>query len=366
MERIRVGTVTITQQDIDAVTKTLQSGFVGPGLLTKKFEQLISEAHGFKYGLALNSGQSALMVLAEALRKTHNTKRIAVPAVTYISSLSAMLQAGLQPVLADVTPDCEAQMMYDTIDNNKVDAFLPCHLFGRCNDRDDKETNRRHGKFIIEDNCESIYAPGTGFGDAMCVSFFSSHAITAGFGGMILLNDEDLYFKCWQLVNHGRQDWDNYASCAELKYKHVFSEVGYSLKFADINAALGISQHEQAQVFIDQKRKNAKYLIDGLKDIDELILPKYDNHTFMLFPIVCKTDRRENLLAALHKVEIETRMMMPITNQPMVREWFGPKIEDQFPNAKFINNHGFVLGCHQNLTQDDLDRIIETINVYYQ
>lgn len=360
MERVRVGTVTITQQDIDAVTATLKSGFVGPGLLTKKFEQIVAEAHGFKYGLALNSGQSALMVAAEALKKHRGIQRVSVPAITYISSLSAMLQAGLQPILVDVTPDCEAEIMYDTLDL-EVDMHLPCHLFGRCNDN--RPTDK---KFILEDNCESIYAPGVGFGDAMCVSFFSSHAITAGFGGMILTNDKELYFKCWQLVNHGRQDWDNYASCAELKYKHVFSEVGYSLKFADINAALGISQHHQAELFIGQKQDNAQYLIDGLKDIDELILPKHENHTFMLFPIVCKDDSREDLLAALHKVEVETRMMMPITNQPMVRDWFGPKIEDRFPNAKFLNNHGFVVGCHQNLNKDDLDRILETIHVYYR
>ena len=85
----------------------------------------------------------------------------------------------------------------------------------------------------------------------------------------------------------------------------------------------------------------------------------------MLFPIICQDSSREHLLADLHKNEIETRMMMPVTNQPMVTELYGSDVEDRFPNAKFINNNGFHLGCHQNLTRDDLDRIVDTIHGFY-
>jgi dTDP-4-amino-4,6-dideoxygalactose transaminase len=361
MKRIRLGTVTIDQTDIDAVVDVMKKGFIGPGELTKKFEETIAAAHGYKYGLALNSGQSAIMVVLEAMKDLYGIKRVACPAITYISSLHAIVQAGLQPVLFDVELNSEAAMLPDNL-QLPVDAYLPCHLFGRAN----KPIEKSSYKLIVEDACESIYAPGVGYGNAVCLSFFSSHTITAGYGGMILLNDKDLYFRCWQLVCHGRKDWDNYSTCHNLKERFIFSDVGYSLKFCDLNAALGLAQHNKRDWIISERRKNAQYLIDNLKKYDNLILPTHDGHTFMLFPVIVKDDTRDKLLFELNNNEIETRMMMPVINQPVVKEkLFYPSIESNYPNAKFINEHGFHMGCHQDMTQEDLDKIIGVFKKIY-
>ena len=359
MERIRLGTVTISQSDIDSVVEVLKSSYVSPGPKTEQFERLVADAHGYKHGLALNSGQSAISVALEAAGMLKPLSEVSVPAVTYIASINGILQAGLNPILADVTPDCEAQMLYDTIEE-EVDAHMPCHLFGRANDY------RPHDdKFVIEDNCESMYAKNVGWGDVCVLSFFSSHLLTAGAGGVILTNNDDLYFKCWQLVNHGRKNWKSYSTCAEMKHKYVFDTVAHSFKFSDLNAALGVSQHYQAKEFIKKRRTNARYLTGNFKDIDELILPKHDGHTYMVYPIVCKDDSREALLAELHACEIETRMLMPITNQPIIRELYGNDVEDRFPNAKFLNKHGFFMGCHQNLTKDELHIMVDVIRKFY-
>jgi len=370
MKRIRLGTATIGKLERTAINSVLDSGFVSPGDITKTFEERIAYAHGKKYGLALNSGQSAIMVVMEAAAKVYNITHVAVPAVTYISSITAIIQAGLKPMLVDVHPTVDAPMKYDEIPY-LADAVLPCHLFGKPNAP--FVDNRPHGtiKFVCEDACESIYAPGLGFGDAICLSFYPSHTITAGVGGMILTDDKDLYFKCWQLVNHGRQDMDDYTTCHTLKERFTFSEWGYSLKFSDLNAALGLAQHTRRNIIIGRRRDNALYLTDGLVDIEELlfansVLNRKLHHTFMMFPIIVRGDERDALEKALNDANIETRRMMPITTQPIIKQYFGAYIcEDYYPGAKYINEHGIYIGCHQDLSTEDLDRIVLTIRKFY-
>jgi len=363
IERIRLGTVTIGVEERLKVQAVLDSGFLSPGKFTKEFEEQVAIAHGKQYGLALNSAQSPIMVVLEAMKLLGRSTRVAVPAITYISSISAIVQAGLFPQLIDVERTPEAAISITELVRHKRnwDTILPCHLFGRANENLDLFRAP-----IIEDACESIYAPGLGIGDAVCLSFYPSHTITAGFGGMILTDDKNLHFKCWQLVNHGRQDWDDYTTCNTLKERFTFSEVGYSLKFSDLNAAFGLAQHERRTKIIAARRGNANFLLSGLGILDDLELPEFNKHTFMMFPILVKSDQRDALEKALNDAQIETRRMMPITTQPVIRELFGAyNMETQFPNANYINNHGLYFACHQDLTQDNLERIIITIRNFY-
>jgi dTDP-4-amino-4,6-dideoxygalactose transaminase len=361
MDRIRLGTVTITDRERKYVNEVLESSYVSPGKFTKAFETEVAQAHGKLYGLAVNSGQSAIMVVLEAAAKMYNITNVAVPAITYISSVSAIIQAGLKPVIVDVTRDCNAELMWERIPD-VCNAVLPCHLFGRANIPPQTIKNT----FVCEDACESIYAQGLGFGDAICLSFYPSHTITAGFGGMILTDNKELYFKCWQLVNHGRKDWDDYTTCHNLKERFTFDEIGYSLKFSDLNAALGLAQHENREWILQQRAKNAWYLTQVLSTIDDLVFPDFDNHTFMMLPIIVPSGRRNDLENALNNANIETRRMMPITTQPIIQKLFGHDVIDKYPNAKYINEHGLYIGCHQGIGQEHLNRIVDTIWDFYK
>jgi len=361
--RTRLGTVSVGGAERAYVRSVLDNSYLSPGKYTKKFEAAIAEAHGKKYGLALNSGQSAIMVVLEAAKLLGLVHTVAVPAVTYISSIAAVVQAGLRVRLVDVSPDPHAELLWDQIPD-ECDGVLPCHLFGRAN------TNMAPAeRFVVEDACESIYAKGVGVGDAMCLSFYPSHTITAGFGGMILTDDKDLYFKCWQLVNHGRQDMDDYSTCHTLKERFTFSEWGWSLKFSDLNAAFGYAQHTQKDWILERRRNNAsmlQYCLFQLETAGTLRTAAFRDNTFMMFPIIVNGDERDALEKALNDEEIETRRMMPITTQPIIREYFGAhKCDTEYPGAKFINKHGLYVGCHQHLEEMDIEFIGETICKFY-
>jgi dTDP-4-amino-4,6-dideoxygalactose transaminase len=360
MNRIRFGTTSLGTAEQEMLDACLESGFVSPGPLTEWFEKEMAQAHGYKYGVACNSGGSAILVAAKAAAKLYNVQTIAAPAVTYIQSIAPLIHAGLVVSLMDVQPTPHAEPRYETAPD-WVDAYLPCHLLGRA--------NRVHPpaspyKIVIEDCAESIYAPGVGLGHMCCLSFNSTHLITTGAGGMILTDDQKLRDYCWTLINHGRPEDRSQSSCAELENHYIFTEWGYSMKFSDIQAAVGLAQHGKRDRILSRRTANADFLISHLKDIPNLMLPETDGNTFMAFQVVVKDDSREALRAKLHEANIETRPLFPITTQPVVQDHFSIR-KGQYPGAEFLNDHGFFFGVHQNLIAEDLLRIVEVVRKFY-
>jgi dTDP-4-amino-4,6-dideoxygalactose transaminase len=84
-----------------------------------------------------------------------------------------------------------------------------------------------------------------------------------------------------------------------------------------------------------------------------------------MYPIVCRDGSKRNLVNHLEERGIETRDMMPITNQPVYANMLG-NLDGQYPIAEWINSNGFYIGCHQDLTQDQLDHVIDSFKSYYK
>ena len=359
--RIRVGGVMLTPLEAAFVSHAIDRGMIGPGELTKSFERELAATHGYKHCICLNSGQSALMVALEVLRlQNGRVLKVAVPAITYISSLAAVVQSGNDPLLVDVHQEVHAEMDYDQVPP-EADIVLPVHLFGAAIKRAYPFKN-----ICVEDACEACYAPGVGHAPILCTSFYSSHTVTTGMGGAIMCNDDDFYFKCWQLVNHGRIKHDDYTSTANLKDRFTFDEIGYSLKYADLNAAMGLAQHFNRDNIIEARQYIGVLLTQKLQDLgfqQGLNLMSVEDNTYMMFPILLDQGMdRDRVVDILNTNNIETRMLMPITTQPVVKKLFGDDdIEDKFPNAKFLNNYGFYIGSHPMMSDEDTDQIATVI-----
>ena len=116
---------------------------------------------------------------------------------------------------------------------------------------------------------------------------------------------------------------------------------------------------------ITARQRNARYLTKHLQDLGMLSLPKVRKHTqhaFMMYPIlVAPNVNKWEVMAYLEAHEIETREMLPLTNQPVYEGLFD---QADYPVADFVNRHGFYIGCHQDLAQDDLSRIVEVLRGY--
>lgn len=352
---LSLGAAEILEEDIDRVVGVLRSGRISPGKVTQEFEALVAKAHGMPYATYCNSGQSALHLALETLKLVQRPfRRVLVPALTYISSLHAVWNAGLEVVLCDVDPRTYL-MDLERYTGPRYDAIMPVHLFGAPCQIPSQAVP------IIEDGCESLGAKGTGYGNFLALSFYVAHTITTSVGGMLLSNNPVYAETIQRLCNHGRvRGSDLYAGlrcdAVDTSIKFRFNAVGFSYKLGDLNAALGVGQMHRLSSILHRRREAAMWLWEELDRLPlGLQLPDPTNHTFMMFPLVCPTPgMKADLVDHLNARGIETRDLMPITNQPIVLEKLGTDLATRFPVAHHLNLHGFYLGIHHLLTTDDL------------
>lgn len=373
MKRFTLGSSSIGELEKQYVAEVLDNNFISPGPVVKHVEEECARLHGKKFGLALNSGQSAIHLAIQAIVETRLKKDgkekplVAVPACTYISTLAAAILAGCDIVLVDVqltTGNMSPAQLEKTLQHHKesgdpIDIVVPVHLFGKACHSRIFEICKDFDVWIVEDACESTFAPGIGGGHILTTSFFSNHLISAGGGGVIMTDDEQLDEYCWKLINHGRSARFGNDDIHKIAEKFHFDKWGHSMKWSDLPAAVAKAQIERREELYEARRRNATRLYVNLSMwLDFVTLPYDKEHRFMMYPIIVdeKLDAT-NIISYLNDHGVEVRRMMPITNQPIVREYFGSDLVTDFPAADLINRQGFYVGVHPELSFSDMDEM---------
>lgn len=389
-KKIGVGHAHVSDLEKKYVNMALDAGRLSPGEFVYNFESQFAYLHEQKYGIACNSGTSALHAALEALKETEQwgtDKEVLVPAITFIATSNACLHAGLRPVFVDVDPisyNIDPSKIEDKINANTV-AIIPVHTFGQPCEMDAiLAIAQKYNLKIIEDCAEAHFAyykgkPVGSFSHIAGFSTYVAHTITTGIGGVITTSDSNLAEICRSLIAHGRACTCERCIAAnpnavcklrmetELDKRFMMVRLGYSYRIGELEGALGIAQLENRHFIMDTRKKNAAILTEGLRPMSQYLqlpeYPEYVDHSFMMYPIVIKKAApftRTQLTQYLESHNIESRPMLPLLNQPIYRQLFGD-IEAQYPVAKWINSHGFYVGCHHGLQQEQLYSIIETI-----
>lgn len=390
MRNIGVGTFTTTPRMRQLVNNVLDNERISYGPMSQRFEQEFAAIHGCKHAVLSNSGTSSLQTALQAMKELHgwrNGDEVIVPAVTFVATLNVVLHNNLKPVLIDVEPDYYEMdpNLLEGVITNRTRAIIPVHLFGQpCDMTSISEIAHHHHLRVIEDSCECMFvshhgSPAGSLGDIGCFSTYVAHLLTTGVGGLATTNKAMYAVKMRSLVNHGRDgiyisiDDDDHLSDEQrrevISRRFRFETIGHSCRITELEAALGVAQLESWQEMIAQRQSNAIALTAGLRPFEHYIqLPKirpHTEHAFMMYPIVLRHEHKEDLVNFLESRGIETRDMLPLTNQPVYKklELFD---EYDYPIARWINRCGFYIGCHQNLSDDDLDYIIEAFKDFYR
>lgn len=387
MRQIGVGTFTTTPRMRQLVNEVLDSGRISYGPMSKRFERDFATIHDSKFAVLSNSGTSSLRVAVQALKEIHGWQdgdEVIVPAVTFVATVNVILHNNLKPVLVDVDPnyyELDEALIEDAI-TPRTRAIMPVHLFGQpCNMTAIAAIAKKHNLKIIEDSCECMFVHHAGkstgaWGDIGCFSTYVAHLLTTGVGGFSLTNNPNYAAKMRSLVNHGRDgiyisiDDDKGLTGNKLdeiiSRRFRFETVGHSYRITELEAALGVAQLEGWQNMIAARRANARYLTTHLAHLcDYVQLPvtrPHTSHAWMMYPIVLRDEHKGNLTSYLEERGIETREMLPLTNQPVYRDWCK---ESDYPNAQWINRSGFYIACHQGLTNDDLRYMVDTFDAYF-
>lgn len=373
MKRFTLGSSSIGDLEKKYVQEVLDANFISPGKVTKEVETMCAEMHDKKHGLALNSGQSAIHLALQALIETHLPKKeekplVAVPATTYISTLAAAILAGCDIVLVDVeipTGNMCPKSLLAVLERQKelgdpVDILLPVHLYGKACSPMISVIAYDWKLLVIEDACESTFTSDIGWGHILTTSFFSNHLISGGGGGMIMTDDDELDLYCWKLINHGRSARFGNDDIHQIADKFHFDIWGHSMKWNDVSAAIVKAQIERKDELYKARSDNGDRIWDYLwgwqADYHKIILPDMRSHCFMMYPIVVNEPfNAQNIIHYLNDHGIEVRRMMPITNQPIVQQYFNAiNLAEEFPNADLLNRQGFYIGCHPELSLDDV------------
>jgi len=331
------------------------------GEFISKFETNFSKFIGAKYSTTVSNGTVALHVALLSLG-IKSGDEVIVPSLTYIASVNAIAYCGAKPVFVDSDKDTW-QMMPEDVEKKiteKTKAIMVVHLYGNAVDMEKiNYIAKKYKLYVIEDCAEAfgtLYKNkhvGT-FGDVSTFSFFGNKTITCGEGGMVSTNNEDIYKKAFKIKGQG---------LAEGKeYWHDI--IGYNYRMTNICAGIGLAQLERADELIDKKINIAKKYIELLKNLPlRFQIPtKETKHTYWMFSILVQnSEERDTLREFLRKEGIETRpVFYPISQMPMY------KISDPLPNAEDISQRGINLPSYPDLTEEEINYIVEKIKLFYE
>ncbi len=391
-KQIGVGACKVSRRQKSYVLKVLASNRITYGPMSQQFEKEFAVLHGKRFAVFCNSGTSALRISIVALKEKYKWKdgdEVIIPALTFVADVNVLLQNNLNPVFVDVDPK-----LY-TIDPTKIKsaitkktrAIIPVHLFGLPCEMDEILAIATQKKLkVIEDVCESGFVsykgkPVGSFGDIACFSTYQAHILTTGVGGFALTDDPELATILRSLMNHGRDgiyitiDDDKVSDKRKLteivQRRFNFIRPGYSFRATEFEAALGLAAlHDGIHKSIQKRNRIAPSFISHLKKYsDHLQLPEFpahSSHAFMMFPIVVKSNsiRRDELVSFLEDRNIETRYMLPLINQPYIKQIFGD-LSKKNPASHFINENGFYIGCHEHLSSGEIRYIKAVFDEFF-
>lgn len=368
MKTITMADWTVTRKQKRLIREVLKSGRLTYGGKTREFEERFSEIHGVNYSLFTSSGTAALKIALRVLKDKYGWKdgdEVIIPAVTFVATMNVVLMNNLKPVLVDVlrdTVNIDPKLIEKAI-TKRTRAIIPVHLLGQPADMDSvMSTAKKYKLKVIEDSCETMFVNKVR-GDIACFSTYLAHLLVTGIGGFISTNDKKLSVEMRSIMFHGRDE--SYLNIddkpTDISKRFWFPRFGYSDRMTELEAALGLGELDDWEDMILKRQDNADYIRGELNDVEEIEFPwsACANHAFMFFPMLVQD--RDGLMLHLEKNGIQTRTMMPLTIQPVVK----PYVVKKYPVADYINEHGLLIGCHQDLTKKDLNRIIEATRGYY-
>ena len=387
---IGVGTCCISQKAKKYVNQVLDSERLSYGPFVKKFESVFASSHMCRFGIMTNSGTSSLEVSLAALKVKYDWKdgdEVLIPAVTFVATANIVIMNNMIPILVDVEPKfygINHKKIEDKI-TKKSRCIIPVHLFGCPCDMDPIiEIAKKYNLRIIEDSCETMFVKYRGrsvgsFGDIGCFSTYTAHIITTGIGGLCTTNDPDLAVTLRSMINHGRDsiyisiDDDKGKSDEEkeliIRRRFKFTQMGYSYRVSELEGALGLAEYENHEKMMQNRYETGRFFIQNLRKYsDRIQLPMIrdeSGHSFMMFPIVMRNEKKSNIVSFLEKHRIETRDMLPLTNQPFYKDVMQVK-EDNYPVAKWINESGFYIASHHGLSKFEKEYILEVFSSFFE
>jgi dTDP-4-amino-4,6-dideoxygalactose transaminase len=382
MSEIPLSQPDITEADIQAVTAVMRSGRLSIGPRQDLFEQMVARRTRRTHGVAVSSGTAGLHLVMLALGIGPGDEVITTP-FSFIASANSILMAGAKPVFVDIDPaslNLDPARLEAAI-TDKTKAILAVEIFGNPKHMDRiAQIAGAHEITLIEDACEGLGGTHKGkpigsFGRAAVFGFYPNKQITTGEGGMIVTDDDRLADLCKSMRNQGRpadaHKGDANKSGAWLAHERM----GYNYRMSEITAALGCSQMDRLDDFLDARRNVAGMYMRRLMDFDDLILPNVqpgteEDMSWFVF-VVRLSDQyaqteRDRIITGMRRHEVGASNYFPCIHlQPFYRELFGYK-KGAYPVSESISERTIALPFYNRMDETQVELVCHTLKVMIQ
>lgn len=376
------------EEEIEAVVKVLRTSTL-PGANVKEFEGKIAALFGKSRGVMVNSGSSALLLGLGAFDLPKGSEVI-TPALTFSTTVATQVQSGLVPSFVDVDPatlNIIPEQIEEMITPMTRAMVIP-NLMGNIPDWDAlRAIADKHKLLVLEDSADTLdsklHGRPTGTRADICTtSFYGAHIINcAGNGGMLCMNDEEHEQRARILRGWGRRssvfaesessnarfgaDIDGIAYDA----KYIFDMIGYNFEPSELGAAFGLEQFKRLPGFLKSRQATFDRHKAFFKAYEEFfVLPemvKGADVTWYAFPLVVRDGApftRNEMQMFLEARGIQTRPIFTgnILRQPGFKTMARRERAAGYPGADFVTRGGIVIGCHQGLSEAQLNHVYET------
>ena len=361
---INYGKQSIDSHDIKSVVRTLKSNFLTQGPLVEKFESQLNKTLNSKYSTVVNNGSSALLTIGKIL-KWKKGDLIAVPPITFLSSVNAVEHCGAKPIFIDINlkdycmdPNLlEIELKKDK--NKKIKAAIIVDYGGQpAQWKKFKILKKKYNIILINDNCHALgsaikkdFGYAVKFADYVSLSFHPVKANTTGEGGAILTNNSNFDQKAKVLRSHG---------ILRKKSKHweySMKTLGYNFRLPDINCALGISQIKKLKNFIKKREKISIIYDKFFSKSEKFHIPSKINNnknSYHLYPLLLNLKAirktKDQIIKEFLKNKIKIQVhYIPVNSQLYYKKKYG------FNEKNFKNSMLFFKSCISLPIYNDLN-----------
>ena len=377
-ERINLAQDTISRSELSRLSEwLLANNLLTKGPLTKQFEEVFAQYMGSDYAVFVNSGSSANLLIAYALKESGqlaNSVAIA-PAVSWVTTVAPLMQLGFDTHLCDCDKEdlgVDVGHLEELCRTLKPSVLFLVHVLGHANKMDQvRDICSRFNVAIVEDSCEALgseLASGEKLGSigrAGSFSFYYGHHISTIEGGMVVTDDRDLYNVMLSIRSHGwSRDIEPHAKVLlnqkyeidEFRDLYTFYYPGFNLRSTDMQAHLGISQLERVSDIARVRERNFQIY---KRELDCFFCQQSDAAFVSSFAYGTLVENRLDVYKHLQANNIDSRPLIcgNIGRHPF---WLEKHGRVSLPVADRVHDNGIYLPNHANLDENDIVRVCDT------
>ena len=383
---INLSVPNLSMDILDNLKECLESGWVSTGgRFIPEFETKVKNYMKTKFAAGVQSGTAGLHMSLQVLG-VQRDEEVFVPTLTFIAAVNPTTYLGASPIFIDCddslcmdplklekfcSEECEFKegVLINKKTNKKIRALVIVHVFGNMADMEKiMDIAKKYNLKVLEDATEALgtyYTEGRykgkyagTIGDIGVLSFNANKIITTGGGGMVVGDNEELVEKVRFLSSQAKKD--------TLYFIH--DEIGYNYRMLNLQAALGTSQIDQLESFIETKIKNYKIYKEELEKVEGLeILPFVEGIRANYWFYSLKIDKekygigRDELLQKLVDAGIQTRPIWGLIHQ---QKPYSTCQSYEIEKALYYYDRILNLPCSSNLTEKEVYQVIEKIKEF--